>query len=147
MIIKMEQCPLQKDIEITIKYPEKARIIERIVSLLKSVDKKIECFSEDTVKIVNISEIYYIESLEKKTFIYCEKMSYQTKYRLYQLIEKLADNGFVQINKYCLMNINKMDNIKPLFNSRMEALLSNGIRLHVTRRYLAGLKQKLYEDV
>jgi len=145
MNIKLEQCPLQKDIEIIIKYPQKNKVVERIVLLLNSVNTKIECYSEDSQKPVNISDIYYIESLEKKALVYCEKENYYTKYRLYQLNEKLTDYGFVQISKYCIFNLNKLDRVKPLFNNRMEIILSNGIRLFATRKYLSDMKQKLKE--
>jgi len=147
MVIKLEQCPQKQNIEIIIKYPEKNKALERIITLLKSLDEKIYCYSEDSFKHVNITDIYYIESLEKKTIICCEKDNYHTKHRLYQLKEKLADHGFVQISKYCILNINKLDRVKPLFNSRMEVVLSNGKRLYATRKYLADIKQKLQEGM
>jgi len=96
VIIKTEQCPLQKDIEVTIKYPEKTKAVESIVSFLNSIEMKLECYSEDSAKLLNVSDIYYIESFDKKTLVFCENENYQTKYRLYQLNEKLAKNNFVQ---------------------------------------------------
>ncbi|QQO09608.1 LytTR family DNA-binding domain-containing protein [Breznakiella homolactica] len=146
MTIKLEQCPLQKDIEIIIKYPEKNKTVEHIVSLLKRVEVRIDCYSEDTLKRLNISDIYYIESVDNKTFVYGEKENYQTKLRLYQLKEKLADYDFIQISKYCILNINKLDKLKPLLNRRMEATLFNGIHLLITRKYYDDIKRKLQED-
>jgi len=146
MIIKFEQDESCKDIEVKITYPVKDNEFERIVSLLKTLDVKIECTTENNVKLVNVSDIYYIESVENKTFVYCIKQNYQTKHRLYQLNEKLAAYGFVQISKYCIMNINKLDGFKPLFNSRFEAVLTNGARLHITRKYLPIIKKILSEE-
>ena len=146
MILKLEQQSSQKDIEVIIKYPVKNKTVERIVSLIKSVDMQIECYSDDIVKPVNVSDIYYIESIDKKTIVFCENESYQVKSRLYQIYEKLANNGFVQISKYCVLNINKLEKIKPLANSHLEAVLSNGKCLYVTRKYLAGIQRILQED-
>ena len=146
MILKLEQQVSQKDIEVIIKYPVKNKIVERIVSLIKSVDAQIECYSDDVLKMVNVSDICYIESIDKKTFVFCENENYQVKSRLYQIYEKLADNGFVQISKYCILNINKLEKIKPLANSHLEAVLSNGKCLYVTRKYLAGIQRILQED-
>jgi DNA-binding LytR/AlgR family response regulator len=146
MIIKLEQNTAQKDILISITYPVKNKTIERVVSLIKSLDKQIECYSDDTLKKINVSDIYYIESIDKKTFAFCEKGSYQIKKRLYQIYEELTDNGFVQVSKYCILNINKLEEITPLVNSHMEAVLSNGKCLYVTRKYLAGIKQMLKEN-
>jgi len=147
MIINLEQNDLQKDIEISIKYPVKSRIIERIVSFIKSVDIQIECYSDDIVKLVNVSDIYYIESVDGKTIVCCEKEKYLVKSRLYQIYEKLMDNGFIQISKYCILNINRLDKFRPLDNNRLEAVLSNGVYLCITRKYISGIKQILQEKI
>ena len=146
MILKLEENKACKEIEVTISYPVKNKIVERIVSLIKSVDKQIECYSDDSIKLVNASDIYYIESVDKRTVVFCEKENYQSKKRLYQIFEELADNGFVQISKYCILNIGKLEKITPLLNSHMEAVLSNGKCLYVTRKYLAGIKRILKEN-
>ena len=146
MIFKMEQHPLQTDIEVLVTYPVRNKTVERVFTLLNSINTQIECYSDDNIKLVSVSDIYYIESTDKKTFICCKNESYLSKFRLYQLNEKLSGNGFVQISKYCIMNINKLDKVKRLFNSRMEAVLSNGSHLCVTRKYLASIKQKLIEN-
>jgi len=101
MILKIEQNPAHGDIEVLITCPVKNKTVERIVSLIKSVDTQIECYSDDIVKLVNVSDIYYIESVDGKTIVCCEKENYFVKSRLYQVYEKLRDNGFIQISKYC----------------------------------------------
>jgi len=145
MIINLEQNSLQKDIEILITYPIKNKIVERIISSIKSVDMQIECYSDNNVKRINVSDIYYIESIDGKTVVCCEKESYLVKNRLYQIYEKLKDNGFMQVSKYCILNINKLDKFRPLDNHRFEAVLSNGAFLCITRRYISDIKQRLYE--
>jgi DNA-binding LytR/AlgR family response regulator len=141
MVIKLEQDESVNNIEVKITYKAEAKYVDRLLSLLKTLDDKIECYLEDGLKLINISDIYYIESLDNKTLVFCEKNKYQTKLRLYQLVEKLSGSAFIQISKYCIMNTNKLDSVRPLFNSRMEVTLSNGVRLYVTRKYLAGMKQ------
>jgi len=145
MILKIEQNPAQEDIEVLITCPVKNKIVERIASFIKSVDTQIECYSDDIVKLVNVSDIYYIESVDGKTIVCCEKEKYIVKSRLYQIYEKLRDNGFIQISKYCVLNINKLDKFRPLDNNRLEAVLSNGVYLCITRKYIPGIKQILKE--
>jgi len=147
MILKLKENTAQKDIEISISYPAKNKTVDRIVSLLKSIDRQIECYSTESIKRVNICDIYYIESIDRRTIVFCEKENYQIKKRLYQVYEELADNGFVQISKYCVLNVNKLVEIKQLLNSHLEAILSNGTHLYVTRKYLNGIKQMLQEDI
>jgi DNA-binding LytR/AlgR family response regulator len=143
MILRIEEIPSQKDIEVIITFPKKNEITERIVSFMKTVDTQIECNGNNIIKMINVSDIYYIESLEKATVVFCENENYQTRYRLYQLNEKLSDKGFVQISKYCILNMNKLECFKSLLNSRMEVLLTNGACLYVNRNYLANLKERL----
>jgi DNA-binding LytR/AlgR family response regulator len=96
--------------------------------------------------MVNILDIYYIESVDKKTFVYLENAVYRTDFRLYQLKSKLQTYGFVQISKSCILNINVLDSIRPLFNSRMEAALKNGEKVNINRNYLNGVKKALGGD-
>ena len=144
--IELEQNPSQKDIEVSITYPAMSTIVRRIVSLVKGIDAQIKCGSGDGEKTIAVSDICYIESIDKVAVVFCEKEKIRTSFRLYQLAERLADKGFVQISKYCIVNIAKLDRIKPLLNSRMEAILTNGARVCVTRKYLAGIKRMLRDD-
>ena len=146
MVFKLVQDETAAGIEVKITYRAKDKYVDRIVSLLKTLDDKIECYLENRLKLINISDIYYIESMDDKTFVFCEKINCQTKFRLYQLVEKLFAFGFIQISKYCIIYTNKLDSVRPLFNSRMEVMLSNGVRLHVTRKYLAGMKSIFLKD-
>jgi len=146
MILKLEQDSEQKDIEVIIKYSQKNKVVEQLFSLLNSVDLQIPCYSDDGAKFVYASDIFYIESVDKKTIICCENENYQIKDRLYQIYDKLKNFGFIQINKYCILNINKLDNIKTLANSHLEAVLTNGKCLYVTRNYLSNIKQILLEN-
>jgi DNA-binding LytR/AlgR family response regulator len=146
MILKLEQDAAQNDIEIVIKYRTKDKTIEDIVSFFKTFDTQIECYSKKSIKKVNVSDIYYIESKNKMAVVFCEKESYQVNFRLYQLYDKLSDKGFIQVSKYCILNINKLDKFKPLLNSRMEAILTNGACIYINRNYLANIKRKFQND-
>jgi len=104
---------------------------------------QIKCAGDNTEQMINILDIYYIESVDKKTFVYLENAVYRTDFRLYQLKDKLRAYGFVQINKSCILNISALDSIRPLFNSRMEATLKNGEKVQINRNYLNEVKKAL----
>jgi DNA-binding LytR/AlgR family response regulator len=145
MIIKLEEKLTQKEIEVLIKYARMNNTVKRLISLVKSVECTVKCNLDQREIWVNVSDIYYIESVDKKTFVYCQKDVYRTEYRLYQLIDELGPSGFVQISKACLVNINVLESIRPLLNSRLEATLSNEERIYVTRKYVSAVKAKLQE--
>jgi DNA-binding LytR/AlgR family response regulator len=145
MIVRVEQHETQKDIEVLITYPKKNTVVESIVSFIHSLDLQIPCFSDDCIEFIKASKIYYVESIDNKTIIHCDKNNYQVKERLYQMYEKLKEVGFIQINKYCIVNIKKMAKIKSLGNSHLEAVLKNGQCVIVTRKYLVEIKKLLKE--
>jgi DNA-binding LytR/AlgR family response regulator len=147
MLLNLEQRKTHRDIEVSIIYPEKNKTVERLISFINSLSIKIEGYAEDSVKQINVPDIYYIESEDKISVIYSENEYYRTKYRLYKISEKLAGLGFVQISKYCLININKLEKIIPLSNRRMEAILKNGKRVFITRKYLYDIKKILQENL
>jgi DNA-binding LytR/AlgR family response regulator len=147
MLLNLEHRKTQKDIEVSIRYPEKNKTIESTVSFINLFSVKIEDYTKDSMKLINVPDIYYIESEDKTAVIFCEKESCRTKYSLFQKNEKLVGYNFVQISKYCLININKLDKVIPLSNRRMEAVLKNGKRVFITRKYLFEIKRVLRENL
>lgn len=129
MKIKTEEDLSCKEPEVIIRYSQKDKQINRIIDFLQSFDMEIKCAGDNAEQMINILDIYYIESVDKKTFVYLENAVYRTDFRLYQLKNKLQTYGFVQISKSCVLNINALDSIRPLFNSRMEATLKMVKRL------------------
>ena len=86
MKLRIEQDASFKELEVSLKYSDKNRLVERILTFLESVDKQISCYEDGVEYLVNLSDIYYIESVDKKTFVYLANAVYQTDLRLYQLL-------------------------------------------------------------
>jgi len=89
---------------------------------------------------IRICDIYYAECVDKKTFIYTKEAVFRSELRLYQLIELLKTADFVQVSKSCLININMLESIRSLLNSRLEVTLINGEKVNVSRTYLSNIK-------
>lgn len=143
MIIKTEHDPTCENIEVTIRYADRNKSVQDIIALLQSVDTQLTCYDDMEEKLINTSDIYYIESVDKKTFVYLEKNVCRTNFRLYQLAQNLSHLGFVQVSKSCILNISVLKSVKSLMNSRMEATLKNGEKIYINRKYLNGIKRAL----
>ena len=50
----------------------KGKQVNRIIDFLQSFDMQIKCAGDNTEQMINILDIYYIESVDKKTFVYLE---------------------------------------------------------------------------
>jgi DNA-binding LytR/AlgR family response regulator len=93
------------------------------------------------------SDIYYIESVDKKAFIYTSHSVYRSADRLYKIEADMGSSGFIRVSKSCLINVNFLESVTSLTNSRLEATLSNGERVCVSRFYIPGIKEALSREV
>lgn len=143
MIVKLEENISQEEIEVLIRYAKKTRMVEQLRELIESVDKTVKCRADSGEMWIKASDIFYIESVDKRTFVYGDKAVYRTEFRLYQLAEELMSAGFVRASKSCLINSNMLQSIRPLLNSRLEATLTNGEKINVTRKYIPEIRSRL----
>ena len=141
-LILCERQDLEKP-EVTIAYREMTESVKRVSDFVRYVDQTILCRKENEEYTIPVSDIYYVESVDKKTFIYCEKEVFQSNYKLYELENMLPRVNFVRVSKSTILNIEKLKGVKTLVNSKLEAMLSNGESVCVTRKYLKDIRVAL----
>lgn len=145
MRLSLEQDKTTNGISVHIRYSEKSLMLGRLVRAVRSCAEAIQAFSDTGEVRLAVTDIYYFESVDKKTFAYCQDAVYRVEERLYMLIERFSRYGFVQVSKACVLNINMLKSVRTLMNSRMEALLTNGERVWVSRRFIPDLKNAVKE--
>ena len=129
--------------EVIIEYRELTDGVKRVSAFVRSVDQSISCKREGEEFSIPLSDVFYIESVDKKTFVYGETEVYQTRLRLAELEKMLSHAGFVRVSKSVILNIEKLQGVKNLANSRLEAFLSNNERICVSRKYLKEIRAVL----
>lgn len=129
--------------EVIIEYRELTDGVKRVSAFVRSVDQSISCKREGKEFSIPLSDVFYIESVDKKTFVYGETEVYQTRLRLAELEKMLSHAGFVKVSKSVILNIEKLRGVKNLANSRLEAFLSNNERICVSRKYLKEIRAVL----
>ena len=144
MEIKTRQID-DKPLTIIIEYPILDAKTKKLIKKIESLDFMISGNSKGKVFQVHISDIYYVESVERKTFLYTKDEVYMTDKKLYELEEILREAGIIRISKSCLMNADMLYSIRQLMNSQLEATLLNGEKLIVARTYLKSIKNILKE--
>lgn len=147
MKILLEENSILNDIEVLIRYGKNDKKVEEIYQLLQAMAFTIECTRDGRKKQVNLSDISYFEARGRKTTAVIDGLEYDTALRLYQVLEKYANIGFVQVNKYTILNINQLDSIVPLQNSKIEAHLKGGANIMVTRKYVVNIKDALSKGI
>ena len=117
--------------------------VQRALYLLGQLGIQLTGKKEGTTVPINIEDVLYFESVDKKTFIYTEIDVLETPLRLYMLEERLLNSSFFRASKSAIINLNKITTLKPEFGGRMEATLVSEERIMISRQYLPILKQKL----
>ena len=143
MRLILNKRPEMEKPEVTIAYSEMTASVKRVADFVRSVEQTILCKKDEEECSVPVGDIYYIESVDKKTFIYCEKEVYMCSLRLYEIEKMVEQVGFVRVSKSTILNIERLKGLKTLVNSRLEAILSNGERVCVTRKYLKNIREAL----
>lgn len=100
-------------------------------------------YIQNDIYRILFSDVYYIEAVDKKVFIYCQNNVYESKQKLYEL-EKLCENRrFFRCSKSTILNIEKITLIRPFIGGRFEAELDNKEKVVVSRQYVPQLKNKI----
>ena len=117
--------------------------VREIVAFVKSRQGQLTGTADDRMYEIAVSDIFYIESVDSKTFIYCKNREYETKQKLYELEEMLREKHFLRVSKSVLLNLMKVSSIKPALNSRFTAVLFSGEQVVISRKYVPELKKAL----
>jgi DNA-binding LytR/AlgR family response regulator len=117
--------------------------IEKLLAAIRVLDMKITGRKDGREYILEMADIIYIESIDKRTFLYTLKDTYESAFRLYELETKLVPLDFLRASRNCLINVNHIQSIETEFNSRLILTMPREIKLIVSRQYAAEVKQKL----
>lgn len=129
--------------EVVINCRETDESILKILSALKSVDKKLTGTENGKTHIIDPVNVLYFDTVDKKTFIYTGSGVFETDLKLYEIETRLKAMHFFRASKSFIINIAKIKTISPGLGGRLEITLHNNERLIVSRQYAHELKLKL----
>ena len=141
---------IKKDIEsgtaVEIHCREVTSETERLERYISRFDERLTASENGSTYNVQIDEILYIESVDKKTFLYTKGHVLQTEKRLYELEELLDEKTFFRCSKSVIVNLNKITKLKPEVTRNILATLTNGEIIVISRRNVKALKELIGLD-
>ncbi|MBP3460145.1 MAG: LytTR family transcriptional regulator DNA-binding domain-containing protein [Lachnospiraceae bacterium] len=143
MKISIEEIPQGEEEEIIIKCHEMNDEIMALLHRLKVSKEQLTGMQGDEIYRLSLKDIYYFDTVDQKSFLYCENQVYETKLKLYEFEELTAGTQFFRASKSTVINAMKISHIKPSFSGRFEAHMDNGEKLLVSRGYVPQLKKIL----
>ncbi len=131
-----------KPLTVTIEYPEYTESGKGLIKRIRSLDLSFSAFSDDRQIRIALSDVYYLENVDRKVFLYTHGDVYRLDASMTEIDKITEDSDLVRISRTCVMNTAHLTEIRQLKNSHLEAMLDNGERLIVSRKYLRDIKRR-----
>lgn len=120
---------------------EENQEISKIKGFIKNINTKI-CASLDFKKIMIIpDEIYYIESVDKKTFVYIKDKVLECSLKLYEIEDRFKEFSFFRANKSTIVNVMYIKDINILLNRNLLVTLENKEKIIISRRNVKDFRK------
>lgn len=143
MKLRIERIKALCDTEVIIRCSNKADVnTEKLIRQLEFYISKVVGYKKGEAHQLSLKDIYYIESVDEKTFFYLEKDVYGTNKKLYEWEEQLKDTSFVRVSKSTIINIDQLKSVRPLLSGRLEATMKNEEKQVINRHYVPAFRQK-----
>ena len=126
---------------VIVEYPEYDQTVERLVNKIKNLSISFTGKADGKTFSIDISDIYYIENVERKIFLYSKIDVYRFDGNMTDIDSAITDTDLVRISRTCFMNVSHLREIMQMKNSHLEAVLDNGEKLIVSRKYLKDIKK------
>lgn len=142
MKLHIEQDPTILETEITVRCGE---MDERLSALLRQIQlysSSLFVQKDGRSLPLPLEHVFYFESVDNNTFVYCQAEVYECDLRLYELEDQLEKTSFCRVSKSALLNTAVVDSVRPMLGGRMEAQLQNGEKILVSRHYVPDFKAK-----
>ena len=116
--------------------------VKGLIKRIRSLDLSFSAFSDDRQIRIALSDVYYLETVDRKVFLYTQGDVYRLDASMTEIDKITEDSDLVRISRTCVMNTAHLTEIRQLKNSHLEAMLDNGERLIVSRKYLRDIKRR-----
>ncbi len=126
---------------VIIEYPELNKSASDLIQKVNNLNIRFSAFDEDKQIRIDLSDVYYIENVERKMFIYTERDVYRFNSTMSEVEGMIADTNMVRISRTCIMNTDHLKEIRQVKNSHLEAVMDNDEMLIVSRKYLKDIKR------
>lgn len=116
----------------------------RLLALVRAGMQKLLVWNEQREMLpLNVPEVVYCETVEEKTFVYTKGAMYQTALTLAELEDRWETLGLLRCGKSCVVNLYAIRRLRSCGAGRIEATLSTGEKIMISRHYAPALREKL----
>ncbi len=122
---------------------KKVSDIQQALSNISDCENKIVLERDGKEYFIQIEDILFFETQDKKVFVHTEEEVYYSKNKLYEL-EKILPYIFIRVSKSTILNIRKVYSISwNIPSSSVVEFLHTPKKVFVSRTYYKVLKERL----
>lgn len=141
--ITIKQVDKTSEEEIIIRCHDIDDEVLSVIERLKKSESVLLGSRDNEVFRIAPKDIYYVESVDNKSYICMQKGVYESKLKLYEIEDLLQSTKLFRCSKSMILNVSKIRSVSPSINGRFEAKLLNGESVIISRQYVPNLKKLL----
>lgn len=131
------------DTEVTIHARRLTQDVEKLVALMRMVNMQIGVRQGAETYLLDADKILYIETVDRRTFVYTETDTYESELKLYEIEQELLAHDFLRISKQTVVNMRMIKSLRADIDRKIRVTLKNGEQIVVSRMYSDELRRKL----
>ncbi|MCI9136618.1 MAG: LytTR family transcriptional regulator [Lachnospiraceae bacterium] len=117
--------------------------IEKMLASLRMMEHQLTVRKNGEIYFLDAAKVIYMESVERKCFVYTTEEIYESDFKLYELEQQLETCGFFRVSRSCLIHLKSIRSLKADINRRVRVTMSNGEQIIASRQYADALKRRL----
>ncbi len=132
-----------EDLNISVTCKQLTADVEKILATLRMMNHQMTAKKDGETHLLDVARIIYIESVDRRCFIYTSDEVYESEFRLYELEQRLGEYGFFRVSKSFLIHLQNIQSLKADINRKIRVTMSNGEQIIASRQYADELKKRL----
>ena len=111
--------------ELILRYQRLNGEVEAVLQFMNAPPKKLIGTKDNTQAVIDFADILYVETVDRKTFIYTADDVFRSELTLAQLEEVLNTVNYFRCAKSMIINIDKISTLKSLDTLILDSISKN----------------------
>jgi len=144
MKITLEPAALS-EVEVIIRgNPSDPEVAQLLKLLGNKTSGRLMVSREDEQFVLDTAQIVFVETADNRVLIHTAAETYESRQKLYELMELLGRRSFVQVSKSTIVNLSFVKSIQAEFSGNYLIKLKNRKeKLTLSRKYFREFKERI----
>ena len=144
MKITLEPAEL-REVEVIIRGDTSDPEVAQLLRLLgNKASGRLMVHREDEQFVLDTAQIVYLETADNRVLVHTAAETFESRQKLYELMEQLGRQSFVQVSKSTIVNLAFVKSIQAEFSGNYLIKLKNRKeKLTLSRKYFREFKERI----